>query len=222
LTKRIFIAISAALIFAQLPAFAKPKRKEYDNSAAQVFDAALKTAKHRYAVTAVDEKNLKFTFETGKSPLSSGYIATVTIEAESEAKSALVIDMQHKNPGDGFAFNEVGHLTDQFCEQVRQELGPKPIQPAAVKPEAPPVTVPPPPVASASAHDYGTVAVTCSIESADVTVDGSFVGNLPTSLRLSPGKHTVQVSFSGYKPWSREITVMAGADLRLIATLTKD
>ncbi|HEY1205721.1 MAG: hypothetical protein ABSH46_16985 [Bryobacteraceae bacterium] len=41
MTPRILAAVSAALILAQLPAFAKPKRKEDNNPAAQVFEAAL-------------------------------------------------------------------------------------------------------------------------------------------------------------------------------------
>ncbi len=232
MTQRILVAVSAALILAQLPAFAKPKRKEYDNSAAQVFDAALKTARERQVVTYVDEKRLMFTFETGRSPLSSGFIANASVEAETDAKCALVLNVQHKNPGDGISFNAGDRMADQFYAQVSAELGGQSTQKVAVKPEAPPVVAPPvaappavappaPPVASAPPKDYGTVAVTCSIESADVTVDGAFVGNLPASLRLPPGKHTVQVTMSGYQPWSRDITVMAGADLRLIATLAK-
>jgi hypothetical protein len=222
MTQRILVAVSTVLILAQLPAFAKPKRKEYDNSAAQVFDAALRTARERHVVTYVDEKRLMFTFETGRSPLSSGFVANASVEAETEAKCALLINVQHKESGDGFSFNAGDRMADQFYAQVSEELARDSTQKTAVKPEAPPVTVPPPPVPSAPARDYGTVAVTCSIESADVAVDGSFVGNLPTSLRLNPGKHTVQVSLAGYKSWSREITVMAGADLRLIATLTKE
>jgi hypothetical protein len=223
MTQRTLVAISAALILAQLPAFARPKRKEYDNSAAQVFDAAIRTARARHVVTYVEEKRMMFTFETGRSSLSSGFIANASVEAESETKSALVINVQHKESGDGFSFNAGDRMADKFYEQVTEELAKNPTQKIAVKPEAPPVTVPPPPVpATTTAHDYGTVAVTCAIESADVTVDGSFVGNLPASLRLSPGKHTVQVSLAGYKSWSREITVMAGAELRLIATLTKE
>jgi hypothetical protein len=60
------------------------------------------------------------------------------------------------------------------------------------------------------------------VETADVTVDGAFVGNIPASLRLAPGKHAIGVSVPGYKPWSREITITAGANLRLIAALEQN
>jgi PEGA domain len=225
MTRRTLIAVSAAIVLAQVPAFARPKRKEYNASATQVFDAAVKTAKEEYAVTSSDDKLLKLTFVTGRTSFRNGFTVNASVEAESGGETALALDVQQQ-PGDGFAFNAGARLAEKFYADVAAKLaGDSPVK-AAVKPEAPPVKTlaPPPPVAATitATADYGMVAVTCSIESADVTVDGSFVGNLPTSLRLPPGKHTVQVSLAGYKAWSREITVMAGADLRLIATLTKE
>jgi hypothetical protein len=174
-------------------------------------------------VTLVDDKQLMFKFETGKSLFASGFLANASVEAESETKPVLMINVQHK-PGNqgGLPFDAGERMADKFYDQVSEELARNSTQEAAVKPEAPPVTVPSPPAASAPAPDYGTAAVTCSIESAEVTVDGALVGNLPAALRLAPGKHTVQVRLAGYKAWSREITVMAGAELRLIATLGKE
>lgn len=54
--------------------------------------------------------------------------------------------------------------------------------------------------------DYGTVGVTCTIESADVSL---------------PGKHTAQLSLAIYTPWSREITVMADTEQKLVAALKR-
>ncbi|MBZ5598557.1 MAG: PEGA domain-containing protein [Acidobacteriia bacterium] len=51
--------------------------------------------------------------------------------------------------------------------------------------------------------------------------DGAFVGNAPSTLKLSPGKHTVRVTSSGYKEWSRELTVQAGSEVKLNAVLEK-
>jgi hypothetical protein len=65
----------------------------------------------------------------------------------------------------------------------------------------------------------GTVNVTSNPDGADVYADGQFVGNSPAVLKLEPGKHTVTVKLSGYKDWSREITVESGSEVRLTATL---
>ena len=56
---------------------------------------------------------------------------------------------------------------------------------------------------------------------ADVTVDGDFVGNNPPAPKLAPGKHTIALKLSGYKDWSRDITVQAGSEVQLTANLEK-
>ena len=78
------------------------------------------------------------------------------------------------------------------------------------------------PAATPSASDKGTVNVGSSPVGADVVVDGEFVGNSPAVLKISPGKHTVTVKMSGFKDWSREITVQAGSEVQLTATLDKN
>jgi PEGA domain len=67
----------------------------------------------------------------------------------------------------------------------------------------------------------GTVNVSSNPTGGDVLVDGDFVGNSPSALKLSQGKHTVTVKMSGYKDWSKEITVQSGSEVQLTATLEK-
>jgi hypothetical protein len=67
----------------------------------------------------------------------------------------------------------------------------------------------------------GSINVTSSPTGGDVLLDGDFVGNAPAVLKPTPGKHTVTVKLSGFKDWSREITVQAGSELQLSATLEK-
>jgi hypothetical protein len=75
--------------------------------------------------------------------------------------------------------------------------------------------------AASTADAVGTVQVTSNPDGADVYSDGAFVGNAPSTLKLSPGKHTVRVTSSGYKEWSRDITVQAGSEVKLNAVLEK-
>jgi len=58
-------------------------------------------------------------------------------------------------------------------------------------------------------------------EGAEVYADGNFVGNAPATLKLTPGQHTIRVTQSGYKEWSREIGVQAGSEAHLMASLDK-
>lgn len=67
----------------------------------------------------------------------------------------------------------------------------------------------------------GAVNVSSNPAGADVLVDGEFVGNSPAALKLAAGKHTVTVKMSGYKDWSREITVQSASEVQLTANLEK-
>lgn len=67
-----------------------------------------------------------------------------------------------------------------------------------------------------------TVTVNSAPDGADVTVDGKFVGNTPSTLRLAPGDHSVSVEKSGFKPWQRKVTLTAGSSPTISATLEKD
>jgi hypothetical protein len=67
----------------------------------------------------------------------------------------------------------------------------------------------------------GAVVVNSTPDGAEVYADGAFIGNSPATLKLSPGQHTIRVTQSGYKDWSREISVQAGSDAHLTATLEK-
>jgi len=69
--------------------------------------------------------------------------------------------------------------------------------------------------------ETGTVNVVSVPEGADVYADDQFVGNAPARLKLKPGKHTVAAKMAGYQNWSREITVQAGSEVNLTATLEK-
>src|SRR5207237_9259209 len=69
--------------------------------------------------------------------------------------------------------------------------------------------------------DKSTVNVSSSPTGADLLVDREFVGDSPASLKLTPEKHAVTVKMSGYKDWSKEITVQSGSEVQLTANLEK-
>jgi hypothetical protein len=209
-----------------LPALAKPKKKLYDNAAADLFTAALRTARERHVVTYVDEKMLMFTFQTGHSFFTKGFIANASIEPQGENSATLIINVQTK---DGEAAWGAGdRMADKFFDQVKEELAGQVKQKSAIKPEqasipvAPPKAVPPEPSLTASPDKTrGTVVLSATPENAEVSVDGSFVGNAPVNLKLAPGKHTITVSAKGYQTYTREITVMADSEVRLAASLER-
>jgi len=66
-----------------------------------------------------------------------------------------------------------------------------------------------------------TINVSSTPVGADISVDGSFVGDSPASLKLSAGKHTIVLKLNGYADWTRELTVGLGSEVQLAATLEK-
>jgi hypothetical protein len=58
-------------------------------------------------------------------------------------------------------------------------------------------------------------------DNADIEIDGTFMGNTPSSLQLAPGDHIIVVKKTGYKGWQRKMKV-AGGDVSVKAELEKD
>jgi PEGA domain len=77
------------------------------------------------------------------------------------------------------------------------------------------------PSTAAMASATGTLEVHSSPDGAEVYVDGAFVGNAPATLKLTPGQHTIRCTQSGYKDWSREISIQSGSEAHLTATLER-
>lgn len=71
-------------------------------------------------------------------------------------------------------------------------------------------------------ESIGSVSVTANVDAADVSVDGMFVGNTPTNLKLPPGIHVIEVSKNGYGNYKRELHVYANSDSPLKVELRKE
>jgi len=46
--------------------------------------------------------------------------------------------------------------------------------------------------------------------SADIAIDGKFVGSTPSAITVAPGDHDVSIKKSGFAEWNRKITVLSG------------
>jgi hypothetical protein len=67
----------------------------------------------------------------------------------------------------------------------------------------------------------GSVLVKSIPDGADISVDGRFIGNTPSTLKLLAGEHTFSVSTSGFKTWQRKTVLTPGSNVTLNATLEK-
>jgi PEGA domain len=75
--------------------------------------------------------------------------------------------------------------------------------------------------AEAVATATAQLQISSTPDAADIEIDGSFVGNTPSTIGVTAGAHQISVKKSGFKPWERKITVSSG-QINLNATLESD
>ena len=87
-------------------------------------------------------------------------------------------------------------------------------QPAAA-PRSGAVPSPAPPVAARPVLSANSQDVKCNFNStplgAEITVDGSYVGNTPSEIAVSPGHHVIVFTLAGFAEWKRELKVGEGS-----------
>ncbi len=100
--------------------------------------------------------------------------------------------------------------------QVQSTLAPRvPSQSSSVAVTSAPV----------SAEARSSQKVRCNFSStpggADITVDGSYVGNTPSEIGLTIGRHVVQIAKVGFDAWQRDLTVAPDSAVNVTANLQK-
>lgn len=107
----------------------------------------------------------------------------------------------------------LGGSVDDACKAILRDWA----NGGAVKSAAAAVLAPPKNEAAA-APAVAKVELTSTPDGADIEIDGSFVGNTPSAIDLTPGEHVVHVSKVGYVVWERKIKV-TGGEIHLKAEL---
>ena len=73
---------------------------------------------------------------------------------------------------------------------------------------------------SVASIQQSSITVDASVPNCDIEVDGSFMGNTPSTLNLVPGKHQIVVKKAGFQDWSRSMLVASGS-VRLSAQMVQ-
>lgn len=129
----------------------------------------------------------------------------------------------------------LGNSVKDACSAIVNDFQHNPSKPAPVSAEtlreSPPATVAIPakplvpavstPTPSTVNQEPANVMVKSTPDGADISVDGKFVGNTPSTLRLAPGNHTVSVEAASFKGWERTITLDSGSSVTLNVKLEK-
>jgi PEGA domain len=213
------------LLFAASPALAKPKTKTYPVSCARAWKAVEAVAAGKdYSSSMLDDKRQKAQFVMGHGAWTGKRTLYLTLSGSGDscevAVEGVFSGLAHNDKGDLFKRLE-GVLTETPSESapkatesvptvVTKESPAESEQRAKSKTEMQKLDV-----------ETGTIVVNSVPNGAEVYVDGNFVGDAPATLELAPGKHTIRVSLSSYKDWSRELSVLAFSKANLSATLEK-
>ena len=72
--------------------------------------------------------------------------------------------------------------------------------------------------AAAAAPVMASLSIDASQPNAEITVDGAFAGNTPSTLSMTPGQHTIVVSKKGFSEWARVMNV-SGTGAKVSADL---
>lgn len=119
--------------------------------------------------------------------------------------------------------HEVTVYTSSDYTLARGRTQPVAAPPATPPPSAapPPPDATPPPAAAPAAMEASPITVKSTPAGAEITVDGSYVGNTPSIIQLPTGEHEIEIAKSGFKAWRRKITVRAGGQVTVDATLER-
>lgn len=75
--------------------------------------------------------------------------------------------------------------------------------------------------ASAASPTSAKLQVESDPSTADIEIDGTFVGNTPSDVQIPEGEHTITVKKAGFKDWERKMRVSSGSSVHLGAQLEK-
>ncbi|MFZ0583194.1 MAG: PEGA domain-containing protein [Candidatus Acidiferrales bacterium] len=75
------------------------------------------------------------------------------------------------------------------------------------------------PSTTSTEPSLSSVDIKSTPDGAEITVDGKFMGNIPSSLRLAAGDHKVKLEKQGFSPWEKTLAVTSGENATINATL---
>jgi hypothetical protein len=118
------------------------------------------------------------------------------------------------------------YVDGSFTINASDAIAAAPATPAAAPPSAPGAAPPAPaPPSSLAATDVAvapsSVEFGSTPDGADIVIDGNLVGNTPSTLRLTPGHHAIEIRMAGYRTWSRIMVVDPESHPSVRATLIK-
>jgi len=108
-----------------------------------------------------------------------------------------------------------GGVMNNYGLPAAVNVNPNPVQVSNTSTLTAPMIAP----MGAPASQVAMLSVNANIATADIEIDGAFVGNAPTTIQLAPGQHQLVVR-SGAAVWQRDVTITSGT-VTINATLAR-
>jgi hypothetical protein len=80
----------------------------------------------------------------------------------------------------------------------------------------------PPAQADRSTTDLSTVVLKSDPDGGEISIDGKFLGNTPSTVQLPAGDYTISVQKAGFLTWQRSLAITPGGIVTLSASLEKN
>ncbi len=171
------------------------------------------------AVRAVDRQDLPLRLQSRKT--SKGKDTEVHERSSIPGQISRVVGA---DKGKEYSAYIDGSFTVNTSDAIAVAPAAAPTPPAAPEASAP-VAAPPAPSSPLAATDVGLQPSSVDFDStpdgAEIVIDGAMVGNTPSTLRMTPGHHTVEIRMAGYRTWSRIMVVDPESRPSVRATLVK-
>jgi len=214
MTKSVVVALMSLIL--AVPAVGKTHKDTFDVPCSELWSAVKDTLRNsgKYGIIAIDNTEMTASYNIGGA-LGGKRVNSVVLNSQGAG-----CEMQTQTAYSGLGTNDAGDFKKRVEDSLAKLKGSKPSEPA--QPEAPSAPAAPQPAGATTPvppSQPQAVPIKSVPDGADITVDGKYVGSTPSTLKLSPGDHTIKIEKSGFKVWERTITVSPGSEVTVSATL---
>jgi hypothetical protein len=189
--KRFVVSVLLALI--TIPAFCSTHKDSFGVSCNELWRAVKDTLRNsgKYGIISIDDKEMTASYNIGGN-LTGKRINSAVLNSKDNGASC---ELQVQTAFSGLVNDDFADFKKRVNESLAKLRG----QPLPVdEGEAP------------AAPAQASLAIDSTPSGADIEVDGSFVGNTPSTIDVKPGSHQINVKKKGFVTWTRTLTVTGG------------
>jgi hypothetical protein len=191
--KRIVVSILLALT--AIPSFGSTHKDTLNVSCPELWRAVKDTLRNsgKYGIISIDDKELTASYNIGGN-LTGKRINSAVLNDKDNGASC---ELQVQTAFSGMVNNDYGDFKKRVDDSLAKLKG-QPL--TADENKAPP----------AAAPAQASLAIDSTPPGADIEIDGSFVGNSPSTIEVKPGSHQINVKKKGFVTWTRTLNVTGG------------